>query len=1063
MTLDKLLHHHLTNLDATAPMAAILLFPRMLLHPPPPGLSRLKIADEIIHSVRVFENGGARFLSDRHDWLEHASPSDTWRVLDSDEINAQVAKTVERCSPSKGIGILNQSPAMPPSEHTFSLASKLFISAPNPDLDKLAEESHRYLPKAPLGSGYIHNGEIENRVLQDWNRHNDAHRVGAPDGTGVGANMLSDLPKSRRRLNLCCQAIYEQRVSPQLADYLASGTFILTAKPDKSKPDDPYPADHTEVTGARPILLCPTLRRLVSGFLAVRYTTHKRRAYSEKLQYGLVASGTEAATRDVLLTVDLKPPTHAVVGVDIKNAHTSLARLAAFMVLSREYSETGHALDLAALKYFLLYYRSFNVRYIKVGKQYRAVYQTDGLDQGEAMASHIFGFTIADIMDRIFAPKARSCGRIFVHDDTSLTGEIFCPPTPYAIMPADPDPVTTPLPYAVSLFAYILLHYMRTTLADGKTVCFQPLLPPDHPCLATLAAHLFPAGTKFSSTSYTLAGCDIATPSSFHIPLAKAVKAYDLLLKRLVNLPVLTAQAKAVGLTISYRPSARYGHHMRYLPPSITTKLRLIAAPSNPDGLPYALALRNLGIDALAAILRKPAAELLHSSPESAVLTRLGFPSANSGVGMAALELIAEPCYISSFAATLPLHLMNPFLAPHLSDAHNWRLSKSVFISATASAFTSLTSLPAFSLNSKSTVMRFIASSRVTPDHTFSPALLYNIAHLRTQHSFTHAVFSFIETIALAPTSILTDLARATWIASAAPGATSLFSTYSIPAAIALTDKALRTLYCIRLALVPPGVPAQPNHPIYCNANCNAYSEAKTVPSPMPQPQGRLGIHFYGCGAGRRRTQRHDALLRLIMKLVMQEWGCDAAMEDKYLASGSSDPTAAKPFSKVDLIIWCPDMRPPALTIDATVVSPTLPYAIPASLQGNLFDAATEIKNSNHLQGCSERERGFLPIVFNVHGGVGPDIARQWLHSIFAASFVRERMMGKSGADTARRRELFMQSLHAVSTLGTDMMLSYCLKTVEAPRPRGSHAPASSATHAAAPALAPLSQPPPSV
>jgi hypothetical protein len=122
--------------------------------------------------------------------------------------------------------------------------------------------------------------------------------------------------------------------------------------------------------------------------------------------------------------------------------------------------------------------------------------------------------------------------------------------------------------------------------------------------------------------------------------------------------------------------------------------------------------------------------------------------------------------------------------------------------------------------------MRFIASSLVTPDHTFSPALLYNIAHLRTQHSFTHAVFSFIETIALGPTSILTDLARATWIASAAPGATSLFSTYSIPAAIALTDKALRTLYCIRLALVPPGVPAQPNHPIYCNANCNAYSEA---------------------------------------------------------------------------------------------------------------------------------------------------------------------------------------------------------------------------------------------
>ena len=172
---------------------------------------------------------------------------------------------------------------------------------------------------------------------------------------------------------------------------------------------------------------------------------------------------------------------------------------------------------------------------------------------------------------------------------------------------------------------------------------------------------------------------------------------------------------------------------------------------------------------------------------------------------------------------------------------------------------------------------------------------------------------------------------------------------------------------------------------------------------------------------------RHDSLLRLIMHLVQREWNCDSALEGRPLASGSSDPTAKKPYSKVDLIIWCPDMRPAVIAIDATVVSPTLPSHIAETLKGNLFNDAAEIKNANHLQGCNERERGFLPIIFNVHGGVGPEIARQWLHSIFAASFVRERMMGRSGVDTARRRELFMQSLHAVSTTGTTMMLSYCL------------------------------------
>ena len=108
---------------------------------------------------------------------------------------------------------------------------------------------------------------------------------------------------------------------------------------------------------------------------------------------------------------------------------------------------------------------------------------------------------------------------------------------------------------------------------------------------------------------------------------------------------------------------------------------------------------------------------------------------------------------------------------------------------------------------------------------------------------------------------------------------------------------------------------------------------------------------------------RHDALLRLIMAMVQQEWNCDAAMEDKELASGSSDPTATKPYSKVDLIIWCPDMRPCVIAIDATVASPTLPSYITETLKGNLFDDAAEIKNANHLQGCNERERGFLPIV----------------------------------------------------------------------------------------------------
>jgi hypothetical protein len=255
----------------------------MLLYLTAPGLSRNLIADELIHRVRVLEDGGAQVLSDRNDWLAHASPSDTWKVLDSDGVNTQVAKTVERHSPSKGLGIIKQDPHLPPPEHTFSLASKPYISAPNPDLDKLTEEVHRYLPRAPLGSGYIGDEAVATRVLQDWNRHNDAHRVGAPDATGVGADMLSDLPKSRRRLNFCCQAISEQRVSPQFADSLASGTFVFTAKPDKClTPSTPSPPTTQRLLAHDPSCFAPpsVASSLVSSPFA---TMHNWKIYSEKI------------------------------------------------------------------------------------------------------------------------------------------------------------------------------------------------------------------------------------------------------------------------------------------------------------------------------------------------------------------------------------------------------------------------------------------------------------------------------------------------------------------------------------------------------------------------------------------------------------------------------------------------------------------------------------------------------------------------------------------------------------------------------------------------------------
>ena len=147
-------------------------------------------------------------------------------------------------------------------------------------------------------------------------------------------------------------------------------------------------------------------------------------------------------------------------------------------------------------------------------------------------------------------------------------------------------------------------------------------------------------------------------------------------------------------------------------------------------------------------------------------------------------------------------------------------------------------SLPAFSLNSNSTVMRYIASSLITPAHVFSPALLYNISHLRTQHAFTQAVLSFIETIALGPSSILESLPT-------------LPEPRGSPQPLPALHASSVLLYTCRHSShrqSPPnavlhspysqtprrGVKAPPDHPIYCNATCAYYSEFKPHPAPMP-------------------------------------------------------------------------------------------------------------------------------------------------------------------------------------------------------------------------------------
>ena len=916
---------------------------------------------------------------------------------------------------------------MPPTLRAMTLGLTFFPRAPNPDLDRLATEADRYLPSSPLGSGYINDRELELKIIGDWVRHFTTRPMGMADGTGLGHLHLS-LPTARRLFALWFQTILDCRTTKLHRVYLRSGTFRFTAKPNKSNPDEPYPANPDDVKSIRSIAITPAARRATAGLLASRYTNHNREIYIHHRQYGLVPSGMEAAARKCLLDTDLRPKTRVQVALDLENAHTSAARLSVFYALSKRYSKTNHPLDLAVLMYFLCYYHDISVKYIQVGNVYKVFYQTDALDQGEGMAAHSFGYTIVTIMAAAVRSLLNDVTDIFIHDDVTFGGEVFTDPTGATHIPGNPlDPSLTPIPHAIQLFQAAMLKYMRTKLAASKTICYQPLLPLGHPCTASSFAHLFPAGTTFTNASHRLAGCDVAHSDTLHIPLAAALVEYEKILDRLVKLPVLKTQVKAMILTIAARPSSKFGHHLRYYPPSTTTTLALPPDPlANPQGLPYAVALRDLCAKALAKILRLPATFFIKCDRAIGTLFQLFLPAANGGAALPDPLLLADPAFLSSFIATLSMLINDPFLRSYLENYQDWASSPSPTLQSVVSAFNSIISLPGFSLSSNSSLQRSLATFLLNDNYQYCLSRLSSISHLRTQTTLSSVVFDFVTAAATHVDSNLSDLAKCGILASAEPGATSYFSAYFIPRPLELTDSACITLYAIRLRFHPPGTKRAPEHTRLCHPKCSHYKVKE-----IPEPQALYGIHFFGCPtAGNLSLTRHNAILRLIAKCIRHELTALTDMEERRLASSVEGGGAR---TKVDLIVSCPDMSPPVLCIDVTFINTSSSSKWRRALKGSarLIDERVEYKNGKHLRGCIQRERGFLPIVWTVHGGIGPPMAKLWLDSIFNHSYTKERIAGGSGIETSKRKNAFFQSLHACHTIGTTMLIGYCCNPPE--------------------------------
>lgn len=972
-----------------------------------------------------------------YDWLA-ALPSHTDFPTTTPPLTSlRISRTATHQSPSTVFRSIADPPYLPPIPSAAALLRSLVPTAPNPDLDpdRLPAEAAALLPSAPLGSAFIHDPEHRAAVISGWRRHLTRYPPGHPDGTGLRGSLLTLATDSFPFIALWLEALRHSRTTPAHRSLLASKTLGGQVKPDKRTRT--LPTSAADVTAARPLARHPITRRLVAGHIARATTPTSRSLYTTLSQFGLIRAGLEVAPRRLQLHSDLRPPHLAHASLDIENAHTTTARLFTYLLLAARARSSPHSHDALFALYFLSYYHFPTATYIQQGASFELVWQTDGLDQGEALAAHAHGYALATLIHRRLLPAVPTVTPTLIHDDTTLTDFISHHP-PSSSPPRTLDASLTPLPFAVSLFRRLLLEHLRSILAGHKSLIFQPPLPASHPSSLPSLLHLFPPGSDTTSASFTLAGTPVGTTTGILSALSVLLSRHSALLTRLASIPALSPQIRLIILSLSCRPTSLFALPLRTLTPLHTTRLLL------PDSVfTFASALRHATLTAIARCLRVSPTLLLSPPSDSATATQLLLPATDSGIGHVDPQLLAPAAYLGGFADSLPALLTDHILHPTLLATHSWATSTSISLLQASSIFFCVTSLPAFSSPTTFPHPTSVPSLLSTSAGSFSLDLLHAAAAHRPQHVFARAVFSAITTSLLTLPLPHHVLARIRHCRST--HSTSLFTMYYVPATSSLTLLPLRFLYLHRLGVPLPDLPSPPLP--HCLPRCPQYPSSRPIPPHHPlHPLFPHGIHSIACGLGGHRHRRHDALVRLIAAAARTLLGADVTTSSRLCSSSRSG-------TKVDLVFTSFDLLPYTTAVDVTVSCPLLPtYVVASSASAStLFVARSAEKEAKHLPGCVELHRAFLAIVFSSFGGIGPPPACEWLDSLFHAAFTTEYLGGGTGSRTAHRRLIFHQSLQATLARACADMLTHLtpttatLSATAAPPAPDSPAPASPA------------------
>ena len=155
----------------------------------------------------------------------------------------------------------------------------------------------------------------------------------------------------------------------------------------------------------------------------------------------------------------------------------------------------------------------------------------------------------------------------------------FLPSNDADAAPPVVDAKLTPLPHAIRLFTEIIRNHLRLRVASHKTLLFQPPLPDGDRRALPRLLHLFPNGSRVSDSCFVLAGSPVGTVAGVAAKLSDALIAFNEAARKLLELPLLYPQLRVLILTLCLRPSSKFAHLLRHLPPSATADVSLPEGP----------------------------------------------------------------------------------------------------------------------------------------------------------------------------------------------------------------------------------------------------------------------------------------------------------------------------------------------------------------------------------------------------------------------------------------------------------------------------------------------------